>query len=81
MPQRDPKIQRSAPPASTNAENFYLIKQKDAKTPMVVTLLNGENIEGIIEWYDRDCIKICRADGFGMVVMKSFIGCLYKQGP
>ncbi len=48
---------------------------------MVVTLLDGENIEGIIEWYDGNCIKIRRTDGLGIIVMKSFIGCLYKQDP
>lgn len=46
---------------------------------MVVMFLDGESIEGIIEWYDRGCIKIRRTDGLGIVVMKSFIGCLYKQ--
>ena len=73
------QFQRSIPPASTNAENYYLIKQKDAKTPIVVALLNGEHIEGIVEWYDGRSIKIRKADGRGIVVMKSFIECFYKQ--
>jgi hypothetical protein len=46
---RKSQFQRSIPPASTNAENYYLIKQKDAKIHTVVALLDGEYIEGIIE--------------------------------
>jgi sRNA-binding regulator protein Hfq len=73
------RFQRSVPPAATNAETYYLIKQKDAKTPVVVALLDGEHIEGTIEWYDGGCLKIRKADGCGIVVMKSFIERLYKQ--
>lgn len=71
--------QHSIPPASTNAENHYLTKQKDAKTPVIVTLLDGERIEGVIEWYDAGCIKVRRIDGLGIVIMKSFIARFCKQ--
>ncbi len=70
---------RSAPPLSTNAENYYLTKQKDAETPVVVTLLNGESIEGVIEWYDAGCIKVRKIDGLGIIIMKSFIASFNKQ--
>ena len=44
---------RPVPPDQTNAENFYYVKQMQAKTPMVITLKDGEVIKGVIEWYDR----------------------------
>src|SRR5256886_13558799 len=44
---------RSAPAEQTNAENFYYQKQMQAKTPMVLVLRDGEEIHGVIEWYDR----------------------------
>jgi len=44
---------RTPPPMETNAELFYYKKQIDAHTPMVIVLLDGEEIEGTIEWYDR----------------------------
>ena len=62
--------ERSSAPASakkvtpteqTNAENFYYQKQMQTKTPMVVVLRDGEVVQGIIEWYDKGCIKVnCR---------------------
>ncbi len=52
---------KAAPPEQTHAENFYYQKQMQAKTPMVVVLQDGEEIRGIIEWYDRSCIKLTRA--------------------
>lgn len=51
---------RTEPQETTqhSAELFYLQKQIQAQTPMVFVLEDGERIEGIIEWYDRDAIKI-----------------------
>src|SRR5579863_3658208 len=33
------------------AELFYLQKQIQTQTPMVIVLADGEHIEGCIEWY------------------------------
>ncbi len=40
------------------AELFYLQKQIQSQTPMVVVLEDGERVEGCIEWYDRYSIKV-----------------------
>ena len=40
------------------AEQFYLQKQVQTQTQMVVVLDNGATIEGVIEWYDRHSIKL-----------------------
>jgi len=40
------------------AELFYLQKQIQAQTPMVIVMEDGEKIEGRIEWYDRNSIKV-----------------------
>ena len=79
MFRRDLQSHHRIPSESTDAEGFYWIKQKDGRTPLVVVLLDDERIEGTLEWYDRNCIKIRRADGHGLVVMKSFIKCIYKK--
>jgi host factor-I protein len=71
---------RPAPAEQTNAENFYYQKQMQAKTPMVVVLNNGEQLQGVIEWYDRACIKVNRANGqTNLVVYKSAIKYMYKE--
>jgi RNA chaperone Hfq len=41
-----------------HAELFYLQKQIQTQTPMVIVLEDGERIEGCIEWYDRNTIKV-----------------------
>ena len=70
---------KAAPPDQTNAENFYYVKQMQAKTPMVVVLQDGEEIRGVIEWYDRSCIKVHRTEGPNLLIYKPGIKYLYKQ--
>src|SRR5215831_13828138 len=70
---------KPAPPEQTNAENFYYIKQMQARTPMVVILDTGEAIRGVIEWYDRNCIKVHRSTEPNLLIMKSAIRYMYKQ--
>jgi host factor-I protein len=69
---------KSSPPDSTNAENFYYVKQMQQKTPMVVVLRDGEQVNGVIEWYDKACLKVNRADGPNVMVYKSNIKYMYK---
>ena len=70
-----------SPPEQTNAENFYYQKQMQSRTPMVIVLRDGEQIHGIIEWYDRNCIKINRDDGGpNLMIYKPAIKYMYKEG-
>ena len=71
---------KPAPPEQTNAENFYYQKQMQSRTPMVIVLRDGEEIRGIIEWYDRNCIKITRNGGHSLLVYKPSIRYIYKAG-
>ena len=70
---------RPVPPDQTNAENFYYVKQMQAKTPMVITLKDGELVKGIIEWYDRSCLKVNRIGEPNILLYKSNIKYLYKD--
>ncbi len=60
------------------AELFYLQKQIQAQTPMVIVMEDGETIEGCIEWYDRHTLKV--RGRTRMLLYKSAIKYLYKQG-
>ncbi|PYV19711.1 MAG: hypothetical protein DMG21_00775 [Acidobacteria bacterium] len=73
------KLRKPAPPEQTNAENFYYIKQMQARTPMVVILNTGDEIRGLIEWYDKNCIKVHRAHEPNLLIMKSAVRLMYKQ--
>ena len=69
---------RIPPPMETNAEIFYYKKQIDAHTPMVIVLLDGEEIEGTIEWYDRGALKVNRKSAPNLLVLKRNIKYIYK---
>lgn len=70
---------KPVPPEQTHAENFYYLKQMQAKTPMVVVLHDGEVIRGTIEWYDKNCIKITRTAAPNLLLYKASIKYLYKE--
>jgi sRNA-binding regulator protein Hfq len=69
---------RPAPPESTSAENFYYLKQMNAKTPMVIVMTDGESIHGWIEWYDKACLKVNREGAPNLLIQKACIKYLYK---
>jgi len=73
-----PPRRKQVPPDQTNAEAFYYLKQMNARTPMVVVLKDGEELRGVIEWYDRNCIKVNRAGAPNLMVMKDCIKYMYK---
>jgi len=70
-----------APADQTHAESFYYQKQMQSKTPMVVVTGEGEQLHGIIEWYDKHCIKLNRSGGHSnLLIYKSAIRYMYKEG-
>jgi len=80
-PQQHTPVQvkkRVPPPNETNAEIFYYKKQIDAHTQMVIVLLDGEEIEGTIEWYDRGALKVNRKGAPNLLVLKRNIKYIYK---
>ena len=71
---------KTSPPEQTNAENFYYQKQMQAKTPMVIVLRDGEQLHGVIEWYDKNCLKINRNSGPNLMIYKPSIKYMFKEG-
>jgi host factor-I protein len=70
---------KKTPPAEqTHAENFYYQKQMQAKTPMVIVLQDGDSLQGVIEWYDRSCIKINRSGQPNVLIYKAAIKYMFK---
>ena len=87
---RSRKISPASPPIHTamhapveagayhQAELFYLQKQIQSQTPMVIVLEDGEHVEGCIEWYDRSPLKI--RGRHKTLIYKSAIKYMYKLG-
>ena len=70
---------KGSPPEQTNAEEFYYLKQMAAKTPMVVILVNDEELRGWIEWYDKGAIKLNRTSGPNLLIQKHVIRYMFKE--
>ncbi len=78
-PLRGMTHRKQARPDQTNAENYYVIKQMQNKTAMVVMLDDGTELHGWVEWYDRDCIKLNRTDGPNLMIYKHAIRYMFKE--
>lgn len=78
MNRRNPATKKVVPPDQTNAENFYYVKQMQSKTPMVIVLRDGETVEGVIEWYDKGCLKVNREGQPNLLLFKPNIKYMYK---
>jgi RNA chaperone Hfq len=86
-PAREPEAKREKRTTSkssfsfgeqTHAENFYYQKQMQSQTPMTVVLKNGETVQGVIEWYDKACIKLARNGRGSLLIYKTGIRYLHK---
>jgi sRNA-binding regulator protein Hfq len=64
--------------AHRQAELFYLQKQIQSQTPMVIVLEDGEKVEGQIEWYDLHTLKV--RGRTKTLISKSAIKYMYKLG-
>ena len=70
---------KATPPEQTHAENFYYQKQMQAKTPMVLVLQDGEEVHGVIEWYDKYCLKVNRIGNSNLLIYKPSIKYMFKE--
>ena len=70
---------RTPPPSETSAEIFYYKKQIDAHTLMTIVLKDGEEIEGTIEWYDKNALKVNRKTLPNLLLLKHNIKYMFKS--
>jgi len=78
-PERPANGKKLAPPEQTHAENFYYQKQMQGKTPMVIVLQDDEEVHGVIEWYDKYCLKVNRTGEPNLLIYKPSIKYMYKE--
>ena len=78
MDSSDASKKKTAPPIETGAEIFYYKKQIDSRSAMIIVLRDGEEIEGTIEWYDRDALKVNRKDAPNILLLKHNIKYMFK---
>ncbi len=73
------RARKPIPPEQTNAESFYYLKQMTNKTKMVIVLKDGEEIRGVIEWYDKHALKVHRATLPNILLPKDNVKYMYKE--
>ena len=49
-----------------------------SRTSMVVVMKDGETVSGVIEWYDKDCLKLNREQEPNLLIYKPNIKYMYK---
>jgi sRNA-binding regulator protein Hfq len=77
-PRKDGAAKKVMPPDQTNAENFYYLKQMQSKTQMTIVLKDGEILNGVIEWYDKCCLKLNREGAPNLLIYKSNVKYMHK---
>lgn len=76
---RESAKKKSHPPFETHAENYYYLKQMNKKTRIDIVFLDGEKVEGYIEWYDKHCIKLNREKAPNLLIFKQGIKYIQKK--
>lgn len=71
-------IEGRSTPESTHAEAFYFQKQMQQQTEMTVVLEDGEEVRGIIQWYDKCVLKLLSGRN-RVLIYKSCIKYLFKS--
>jgi sRNA-binding regulator protein Hfq len=62
---------------SSHAEAFYFQKQIQQQTEMTVVLEDGEELDGVVEWYDK-CVLKLKTGRSRVMIYKSGVKYLYK---
>ena len=70
---------RQGPPETTFREAEYIGRLSRNRTPIVVKLIDGEQIRGWIEYYDKDIIRITRKTEPNLFIYKNRVKYLYED--
>jgi RNA chaperone Hfq len=71
-------IEGHSPLESSHAEQFYFQKQMQQQTEMTVVLEDGEELRGIIQWYDKCVVKLLVGRN-RVMIYKNVIKYLFKS--
>lgn len=72
-PRKPGQVRRTPPPDDTGAETRFLNDVKSARSPIVVELRDGSQVEGVIEYFDRHMVKVTCDEGPHRFVRKGDI--------
>ena len=64
---------------TTFREAEYIDRLSKSRTPVVVKLIDGEEVRGWIEYYDKDIIRITRETQPNLFIYKNRVKYLYED--
>ena len=70
---------RQAAPETTFREAEYIDRLSKSRTPVIVKLIDGEEVRGWIEYYDKDIIRITRDTQPNLFIYKNRVKYLYED--
>jgi len=70
---------RQSAPETTFREAEYIDRLSKNRTPVVVKLIDGEEVRGWIEYYDKDIIRITRETQPNLFIYKNRVKYLYED--
>lgn len=70
---------RQSAPETTFREAEYIDRLSRSRTPVVVKLIDGEEIRGWIEYYDKEIIRITRDRQPNLFIYKNRVKYLYED--
>lgn len=71
FPRRDSsRNSKPAPSEHTSAEAAYLKSLGEKQTPVTIKLKDGEIVEGWIEYYDKDMLRLTRKKDPNLFIFK-----------
>jgi len=68
-----------AAPETTYRETEYIDKLSKNKTPVVVKLIDGEEVRGWIEYNDKDIIRVTRSVQPNLFIYKNRVKYLFED--
>lgn len=75
----DRRDRRQTVPEQTFRETEYIDRLSKTRTPVIVKLIDGEEVKGWIEYYDKDIIRVTRDTQPNLFIYKSRVKYLYED--
>ena len=69
-PSSSPQKSKAPPPESTNQEVAHLKELVEKKKPVSIKLVDGEVVNGWIEYYDRNMLRLTREGQPNLFIFK-----------
>ena len=76
MPFRQSNKVKTPPPEETFEESAYLKLLGEKQTLVTIKLQGGDQVQGWIEYYDRDMLRLTREGQPNLFIFKSQIMCI-----